>query len=109
MNLYHATASSKLPRILKYGIRAPSYWGTIDIAHYYADDIDDAVILKLPLSAFDTRYLEPDHASIAEPLTWTIGKSEEEVQEEWAACDGTWQDSLAIVSSVKYTKVIKVK
>lgn len=107
--LYHATSSNNLPRILKYGIKAPSYWGTVDIAHYYADDIDDAVILRLPLSAFDTRYLAPDHASVAEPITTVIGKSEEEVQAEWRGCEGTWEDSLEIVSSVKYNKVIKVK
>lgn len=106
--LYHATSSDNLPMILRHGISAPSYWGSADIADYYAEDIEDAVILRLPLSAFDPRYLEPDHASVAEPITWVIGKSEEEVQEEWEACEGTWQASLEIVSSVKYSKVIRI-
>jgi hypothetical protein len=97
------------------GAKSPSYWGTEEIAWYYAKVVAEEyggrpLIIKIPLSKFDQSLLEPDHNSIAEPLTRTLGKSDEEVWEEWEEVPepGTWQDSLDIVQSVEYHGPVKV-
>ena len=113
--LYHGTSDLYKQDILENGIRAPSYWGTEEIAWYYAKVVAEEyggrpLIIKIPLSKFDQSLLKPDHNSIAEPLTRTLGKSDEEVWEEWEEVPepGTWQDSLDIVQSVEYHGPVKV-
>jgi hypothetical protein len=113
--LYHGTSDLYKQDILKNGIQAPSYWGTVEIAEYYAKVIAEEsggnpLIIKIPLSEFDQSLLKPDHNSIAEPLTFTLGKSDEDVWEEWELVPdpGTWRDSLDIVESVIYDATVKV-
>ena len=113
--LYHGTSDLYKQDILENGIQAPSYWGTAEIAAYYAKEVAEEyggkpLIIKIPLSEFDQSLLEPDHNSIAEPLTHILGKSDEDVGEEWEEVPepGTWRDSLDIVESVIYNATVKV-
>jgi len=113
--LYHGTSDLYKQDILKNGIPKPSYWGTEEIAWYYAKVVAEEsggnpLIIKIPLSKFDQSLIEPDHNSIAEPLTRILGKSDEDVWEEWEKVPepGTWQDSLDIVESVVYDAPVKV-
>jgi len=93
----------------------PSWWGTAEIAEYYAETAAEEIgpeeeykVIKLPLSAFNPALLEADQNSVAEPLTYTLGRSEDELYEEWQNCKGTWQDSLRIYGSVVYNAPIEV-
>ncbi len=111
--LYHGTSDLHRQDILENGIQAPSYWGTVEIAQYYAEEAvaekgGNPLIVKVPLSEFDQSLLKPDQNSIEEPLTYTLRKTEDEVWEEWEESDGTWQDSLEIVESVIYDSIVKV-
>ena len=104
--LYHATPVEKLESIRKEGVAPISYWGSIETAEYYAEDTE-SVIIGVPISAFDHNLLEPDYPGIEEPVTYsTIGKPESQVIAEWSACEGTWQDSLEIIESVRYKGVV---
>jgi len=109
--LYHGTSDLYYQDILDNGIKAPSYWGTPEVAEYYSEVVTEEVggnpvIIEVSLSRFNQDLLEPDYNSIDEPLTYTLGKTEEEVWEEWEQTGETWQDSLEIVASVLYKGVI---
>jgi hypothetical protein len=106
-NLYHGTSDVYKQNIAKNGLKPPSFWGTEEVARYYAEEIvaeegGSPLIIEAPLSKFDQTLLSPDDNSIAEPLTYTLGKTEDEVEDEWGESDGSWRDSLEIVGSVKY-------
>ncbi len=110
--LYHVTSSENEESILESGVKSPSYWAIADIADYYEetvnDDGDDAVRFSMNLADFDHSLLEPDHEGISEPVTYsTLGKSEKQVWREWEEAEGTWQDSLRIVGSVRYSGVAR--
>lgn len=110
-HLYHGTSTKHLAEIRTHGISAPSYWGSLEIAEYYAEVVAEEegglpVILGIETSSLDSAFLSPDDNSIAEPLTFTLGKTEQEVWQEWAASQGTWQECYEIVESVKYNKVV---
>ena len=115
--LYHGTSRAIMEKILASGaIKPPSWWGTEQVAEYYAvvaaeaegKDDTDSVIFQVPLSRFNGAMLKPDGNSIAEPLTFTLGRSEEDLYEEWEASKGTWQECLEIYESVRYNAPMKV-
>jgi len=111
--LYHGTSDVLLPSILKEGLKNPSWWGTEDVASYYAEEVAEEygggeIVLAVSLNRFNISKLEPDGNSIAEPLTYTLGKSEEELWDEWQKADGTWQDCYRIYGSVIYRNPIKI-
>ena len=111
--LLHGTSSVFLDRINQNGlVMLPIYLtDEEDIAEYYAEEVVEQhggqqVILRIAFGALNPAAIEPDYPSIEEPLTYTLGVSEEEVWEEWEASNQTWQDSLNIVSSIRYRKPI---
>lgn len=109
--LLSATAASNLPSILAAGLRARSYWtADSDISAYYAETIEDEgsapVILQVNLQSLDVQFLRPDLNGIEEPLTYTLGMSEEEISESWEDSAQTWQDSMAIIKTLRYDAVI---
>jgi|ERR1035437_606398 hypothetical protein len=106
-HLYHGTSSKYTSRILEKGLSSPSYWGTIEVAQYYAEVVAEeeggrAVIIAMPLSAFNQKHIEPDGESIAEPLTYTLGQTEGRLFSKWNRALGTWQDCLGIYGSIHY-------
>lgn len=104
--LYHATPSQNVEDIRANGFRAGSYWGTFTIASYYGEDISDngdkVHMFMVPLSAFNKNHLVPDYNGIEEPLTYTLGMSEEDVHEMWYGGEQTWKDCLELIGSVRY-------
>jgi hypothetical protein len=110
--LYHVTSNDLLASIVANGVNAPSYWtNDEDVADYYAETISDEgkspVTVTTHLHLLDERALQPDMESIAEPITGAIGKSEEEVAEEWSDAErGDWRDSLRIVMSIRVIAVV---
>ena len=108
--LYHVTAAGNLAEILSSGLRPGSYWGRGEIAGYYAETVEDEgaepVVLCARLADLVHLAPEPDHPGIAEPLTHTLGMNEEAVREAWSACGGSWQDSLAIIGSLRVADVV---
>lgn len=112
--LFHGTSTKFKNYILENGTKSPSYWGTEEVAKYYAEEVVEQhggklLIIKVPMSKFKEEFLKPDENSVAEPLTYTLGKTEDEVWEEWKESDGTWRDSFDIVSSVKYNAPLKIE
>ena len=107
--LYHASPSQHVEAIRAEGMK-PGYWGTYEIASYYAEDIsdngDEPHMFKVALESFDEAQLIPDQNGIDEPLTYTLGMSEEDVQEQWQESGQTWRDSLEIIGSVAYRGTI---
>ena len=105
--LYHGTSDEVLPSMYEQSMADPSWWGTERVAWYYAEEMVDEIggndtVLRVPIARFDTSKLEPDHNSIAEPLTHTLGQSEDKLYERWEKSVGTWQDCLSIYESVIY-------
>lgn len=112
MLLYHATSTEKMMSVMTQGLLAGScLTDSPEQADYYAETIRDegmeAVIVELDLddlvAAVGEENIAPDHASISEPITSTIERSEDEVHEAWEAAEGTWRESLDIVSSIRIT------
>lgn len=104
--LYHVTARSNINRILEYGLNSGSYWGLTHIVSYYAETIEDEgeepLFIKLPIEAFDDDHIEPDINGIYEPLTFTLGMSEDSIIETWESGEGRWFDCLNLIGSVRY-------
>jgi hypothetical protein len=115
MRLYHATSIDSLEAIMTEGLRAGTcLTNNSDQADYYAETISDEgkvpVILELDLSelilSVGEDHIEPDHPSIAEPITSTLELTEDEVHEAWEAAEGTWRESLDIVNNVRVRAAI---
>jgi hypothetical protein len=119
--LYHGTTASNFERIMLDGgvMEAGSFWGTERIADTYAEEAVDAAsdydageeqaIIRVPLSRFNKASLMPDDNSVAEPLTYTLKRTEEDLYADWQKAKGTWRDSLRIYESVRYDAPITIK
>jgi hypothetical protein len=112
MKLYHATDRANIASVMTDGLNAHScLTDNYDQALYYGETIEDegfvSTIIELDLDALvaavGEENLIPDHPSISEPITTTLSLSEDEVHEAWDECEGTWRDSLEIVSSIVCT------
>ena len=107
LTLYHGTSSTLASEIARRGLCGHYvYLGIVDVADYYAEAVVDEVggseavfVVEVPRN-LQSR-LEPDYGGIEEPLTYTLGKSEESIWEEWDASAQTWEDSLRIIGSVR--------
>ena len=111
MDFFHGTSTALLREIKRVGLKAPVYLGSEPIADYYAEEAVEShggkpVVLRISPEALNPDRLTPDHNGIEEPLTYTLGMSEDEVWEEWDDSDGTWEVSWEIIESVKYTERI---
>jgi len=109
--LFSATAASSLESILKEGLRRGSYWtNDDDVSAYYAETIEDEgmspVIIQVSLSALSAEYCRPDHNGLVEPLTYTLGKSQEDVALAWESSEKKWEDSMEIIHSIRYHAVV---
>lgn len=105
--LYKGISSRHLPQIMQHGVNAPSYWGTQEVASYYAMEASqkiggDPVILKVALDRFDTTMLDPDNNSLDTPLLSVLDYDESEIADEWENSEKDWTDSLRIVGAVVY-------
>lgn len=111
MELFHVTALTNLVSIAEHGLRPGAYLsGDDDLTAYYKETVEEEglapAVLVVELSDLDRSALEPDYPGIAEPITTAISLSESEVEEAWAAADGSWEDSLEIIKSVRYRSLI---
>jgi hypothetical protein len=115
--LYHGTTRRALEVALASGgtLKGPSWWGTERVADYYAEVAaeeegpeGEEAIVRVPLSRFNRRLLKPDHNSIAEPLTYTLGADEKDLWRQWQKARGTWRDCLEIYESVRYEAPLRI-
>ena len=113
--LYHGTSRAQVEGILRDGLRGPSYWGTQQVAEYYAEVVaeeeeppGEEVIIRKPLSAFNVDELDVDHNSVAEPLTYLLGEKEEMLYARYQESAGDWRASFRIYESVRYMQPIAV-
>lgn len=107
MLLFHATNLDLLPEIAKKGLLEGTYFAAKEeVVLYYAETIEDEdgefVILAVDMDQLNAGEAEPDHAGIEEPLCHTLGISEDEIQGAWNASSQEWEDSLAIIGSLRY-------
>jgi hypothetical protein len=111
--LYHATTSARADLLMAQGFDATgSFWGTEAMSDYYLETVDDeieesgqgsrSVLLSIAVSDLDPGLIDVDQPAIDEPITTVLGMKEGEVHRRWAACAGTWEDSLEIAGSVLY-------
>ncbi|MGF6440219.1 hypothetical protein [Paraburkholderia youngii] len=110
--LFHVTREVNLYSIVATGVHATSYWtNRSSIVEYYRDvvrgEAHEPFTLAVRLARLVQGALRVDRPSVAEPISTALGESESEIQEKWAACAGTWQDSLQIVGSVSYGDVVR--
>ena len=115
MIAYHATSKSALEKIMKNGfLKEKSYWAVDEKIHeYYLETITDdgevPVSIVINISDLNIMDLSPDIQGIEEPLTYTLGKTEEEVWKEWVDSTQTWKDCIQIIGSFVYNKTIPVE
>ena len=109
---YHATSLEKWEAIQASGeIQAGSYFAELDIAEYYLETIEDegedAVLLAIPVSAFESDSQSLDSPGLAEPVCFsTRGMSEDDVHEAWAETDGSVEACIDLIGSFRYDKAI---
>jgi hypothetical protein len=112
--LFHGTSTYNLRSIRKNGIKSGSYWAKKNIAEYYAIEECELsggkpLLIKLPIELFDVNKLQIDNPTIEDPLTYTLGKSEEELYRMWRRSKKTWKSCLSIYGSVFYTGDIGIQ
>lgn len=111
--LYHATTSAKADVLMAHGFDdTGSFWGTEAMSEYYLETVDDdideegggghSVLLSIAISDLDQSLIHVDQPAVDEPITTVLGMKEDAVHRLWAACAGTWEDSLEIAGSVLY-------
>lgn len=108
--LFHATDEVSAQTILKEGFLPGAYFTDMaEIAAYYAETVCDegkepvvlAVDLSDLLSRMDEKDVLPDFVSIEEPITTVLGKSEDQVIDEWVSSEKTWRDSLKVCGGLR--------
>jgi hypothetical protein len=109
--LYHAYLVDAADAIDTFGGLQPgSYLGSYKVAMYYAGQIEDegfdADIVAVPLSAIAHLDLAPDQNGIDEPLGFTLGLREDDIQSAWQQSDGTWQASYGLIQSLRCMDLI---
>jgi hypothetical protein len=112
--LYHATDIAKLNAIALEGMRPRSYWtNDVDVLNYYEETVADEgkkpVALVINIVVLDAEHLQPDLPGVEEPLTFTLGMSEDEVNAAWDASDKTWGASLNLIKTLRYNAVIEAE
>lgn len=106
--LYHGTSTKALESIREgMFLREQTDFGSAEVAEYYAEETAEAdgskpVVLAIPIERFKMAALKPDLNSIDEPLTYTLGTTEEEVWDQWKNSDRSWLACYDIVESVRY-------
>ena len=103
--LFHATSRDRLEAILREGLNPVCYLARMEVAKYYAETVEDEgevpVLLAVSVTALELVRLEADLPGIQEPLTYTLKMTEEDVREAWDKSGQKWEDSLAIIKSVR--------
>jgi hypothetical protein len=109
--LLHTTSVDVMEGIANQGLLEMSYWARPGaISDYYAETVTDEgkqpIALRLPLSILATFQPEPDHPGLEEPLTYTLGMSEDEVWRQWSHTGETWQECLDLIESIRVRAAI---
>jgi len=105
--LYRGITSADLRASLEAPLRPSTHWGSYRMAEYFAtQSLDDRpeeepVILAVPLSEFDPRFLRPDLEMVRDPV-FEEDIDEEGLDEQWASSEKGWQDCLACYEAVVY-------
>ena len=116
-HLYHDVSASRLQEILSnHGqIAGPSYWGTRDLAWYYAKEVareeghqQEWVMLRVALGRFAAQWLRADDSAVARPQATRIGNAPEYRDGRWQQQACTWQDSLRVYGSVRYEAPVSI-
>lgn len=113
--LYHGTSTTHLASIQASMSLASGYYGSRRIAEYYAEEVCDEVggrpvLIGIPIERFDCLKLAFDRNSLDEPLTYTLGVSEEDVWDEWQAAEQQdWLACYNIVESVRYNGSVELQ
>ncbi len=88
--LYHAIGDGDLDSVLRDGLDDPSYWGTLFTALGYVGDA--RTVFRVPVERFEASML-----AYNEGLAEQIGEGGEDIPP-----DGTWEESLELMGSVRY-------
>jgi hypothetical protein len=110
--LFHVTARRHLAAIMGQGLRAPVYLASCRrVVSYYREVVEDdgeaPVVLAINPAGLCEAALEPDWPGLEEPLTFTLGMSEQGIAAAWEACERRdYRASLAVIGSCRSTRLI---
>lgn len=111
--LHHATTTDAIEDIRANGLRPGAYFVHEDwenVIEYYESTVEDEgktpVRLTIDSSVLEQDAFVPDQNGIEEPLTHTLGMSEEEVMEDWQSGPQTWMDCIELIGTCRYSKAI---
>ena len=109
MKFWHVTSSDLVESILREGLRPGAYLIAEDraeIRDYYAETVADEgnvpVILVVDADRLSVRNFTPDQNGLDEPLTHTLGMTEDDVREAFDATGGTWRDCIEVIGTCRY-------
>lgn len=111
--LYHGTQIVFLDHLKENGFWKNTHFGSYRIADFFAnnpsDEIygrgsgtEDPIIIEIPFHMFNKNRFKIDYNMLEEPLTYTLGISEEEVSKLWYDSEQDVQASLDILESAIY-------
>lgn len=113
MVFWHVTSRDLLESILREGLRPGAYLIGEDgeaIRDYYAETVADEgkepVVLIVDADALPVIHFAPDQNGLDEPLTHTLGMSEDDVAEEFGATGGTWRACLDVIGTCRYMEAV---
>lgn len=110
--LYHGTTDKHLDNILENGLEN-FYLGSYEVAVYYSEVVVDEdggepIVIAIPMDNLDKSKIKIDYPSIEEPLTFTLGESEDDLYELWETSNKTWIDCLNIYQSALYEGSVEI-
>lgn len=112
--LYHGTSSKHIRSILAVGLDAPTHWGSLDIAKFFAKQEcheigGRPVLIQKPISEFYSDGFRLDENMIDFPVLTDIrGADHGALAEAWEESEQDWQACLRIYESVIYNAPVAV-
>lgn len=109
LKFFHVTAQKHLSSVAQHGLREGAYLSHADfpeVQDYYAETVsdegDEPIVIEIDASGIDVTLLAPDMPGIEEPLSFTLGATDEDIHAQWEASGKTWEDSVNIIGTARY-------
>lgn len=109
LKFFHVTARKHIASVTQHGLRKGVYLSHAEypeVRDYYAETVsdegDEPVVIEIDARGIDVNLLAPDMPGIEEPLSFTLGTTDDQVHAQWESSSKTWEDSVNIIGTARY-------
>ena len=113
--LYHGTSSKHIKSIIAVGLTAPTHWGSLEVAKYFArgtcvDHGGKPVLIAKPFSAFYSEGFQVDEQMVDFPVLTDIrGADHGVLADQWNNSKQDWTACLRIFEAVVYNATVAIE